>query len=152
MSVLPMMVTNEWSPCPYLNPWAFDLIFFPHPVEDREWESSWVGIWQPAMVNLPPVTVTKTRQWERTQRSTSIARCSLLQLQLSVSREHEHLCSTTACLTALSLLPLPLLLEIQSKPKLWGVGAAHFQFSFSMLSPYGVHSNQTDYYQQTISS
>lgn len=40
MSPLPMMVTGKQSPCPYLDPQAFNHIFSPFPtdgVRGREW-------------------------------------------------------------------------------------------------------------------
>jgi len=34
---LPTMVIVEWSPCSYLSPWGFHLIYSPCPAE-LEWE------------------------------------------------------------------------------------------------------------------
>lgn len=62
-----MRVIFQWPPCLYLNPPAFLPFFLPCPVEEAEWESSWVGIWQPAKVNLP--------HWEKTKRALSFSCC-----------------------------------------------------------------------------
>lgn len=48
-----MLVTDEWSPCPDLNPRAFSILFFPHPIDVEEWESNWADTWQPAKANPP---------------------------------------------------------------------------------------------------
>lgn len=73
---------------------------------------------------------------------------------LSVSRDHAYACRTTACLTRSPLLPLPLPFGRQSKLKLWeGVRDSIIPvWGFPMLSSWGVHANQTDYYQQINSS
>ena len=51
-SVLNVMVIGKWSPCLYLDLWTFSSYSSPtpHPVEEGEWESGWVGVWQPAKV------------------------------------------------------------------------------------------------------
>jgi len=46
-----MMVIGERSPCYYLHPKAFSSCLLPCPVEEREGECGWVGIWQLAKVN-----------------------------------------------------------------------------------------------------
>lgn len=57
-SALPMMVISMWSPCDNHNPWDFSSYFFPCPVE--EWETGWVGTWQPSKVSLPHSSSTKS--------------------------------------------------------------------------------------------
>lgn len=39
--------------CLFLSQWAFSSYFLFLPVEEGEWESSWVEAWQPAKINPP---------------------------------------------------------------------------------------------------
>lgn len=59
----PFLPMSEWSTCPYLNPWALFIIFFPCSIEEGEWESSVVMLSCPWVLNH----LSKPKEIQRTQ-------------------------------------------------------------------------------------
>lgn len=47
------VLSSEWCPCPYFNPWALGCTFSSCPADERKQYSGWVGTRWPAKVNAP---------------------------------------------------------------------------------------------------